>query len=218
MTSQSVTCGRCGVTIACDQPGIWACPACGWKFQIPTTTALQAVQHLQVPQPEPQRDFAISVDVSHRHRRQSHEHSFHGKTILYLVLGAAFLMLMSYGIYRFEFNRVGNKAATVAKIIAFEDAARTQMGLLKSALQQYNLDVGSYPTRRQGLTALIAPPGDLRNPAKWRGPYLENEIPRDPWGNDFLYEWNGIEFTITSAGANGKFEKEGGDDITLLGQ
>lgn len=101
---------------------------------------------------------------------------------------------------------------------AFEDAARTQMGLLKGALQQYNMDVGTFPTTEQGLMALISPPGDLRNPAKWRGPYLENEIPLDPWGADYMYESSGTQFTIMSGGGNGMLENGGGDDVTVQGQ
>jgi general secretion pathway protein G len=101
---------------------------------------------------------------------------------------------------------------------ALEDAAKTQMGMLKSALQQYNTDIGSFPTSEQGLMALIAAPGDLRNPAKWRGPYLENEIPMDPWDHDYFYESSGTEFMIMSGGSNGVVENGGGDDISMQGR
>ena len=57
---------------------------------------------------------------------------------------------------------------------AYEKNALIQMGHFKSQLQLYRMDVGSYPT---SLQALRTPPPDLRNPAKWRGPYAEAEIP-----------------------------------------
>lgn len=101
---------------------------------------------------------------------------------------------------------------------AMEDATKAQIGILKNALQQYSLNVGSFPTTQQGLAALVEPPGDLRNPAKWRGPYLDGQVPFDAWDNEFMYESSGGQFTITSAGVNGQLENGGGDDISLTGQ
>ncbi len=38
------------------------------------------------------------------------------------------------------------------------DAARTQINMLKSALELYSLDMSGYPTTEQGLEALVRPP------------------------------------------------------------
>ncbi len=105
-----------------------------------------------------------------------------------------------------------------AKKKAFEDATKAQISTFKSALQQYSLDVGTFPTSQQGLAALLQAPGDLRNPNKWRGPYLEGQIPQDPWQNDYTYESSGGQFTIISGGANGQTENGAGDDISMTGQ
>ena len=82
-------------------------------------------------------------------------------------------------------------------------AARTQIGLLEKAITAYQVDVGSYPS---GLDALLAAPADLRNQAKWSGPYLEkSQVPADPWGNPFAYELQSAEsYRITSSGPDGQ--------------
>ena len=86
--------------------------------------------------------------------------------------------------------------------------ANTQVQMLRGALQTYRLDVGSYPNTEQGLNALIKNPGDVRS---WAGPYLEDQIPKDPWENDYVYKSpvdNLQGFALYSLGADGK---EGGD-------
>ena len=88
-------------------------------------------------------------------------------------------------------------------------AAKSQIGVFKSALQLYALDNGQAPGTQQGLEALIQEPTTSPRPRNWRKPYLEvNTIPLDPWGNEYKYESDGEEFVITSFGADGR---EGGD-------
>jgi len=63
-------------------------------------------------------------------------------------------------------------------------AARAQIELLGAALDQYKLDLGSYPTTAQSLEALVKSP----NVNNWAGPYLKkNYVPKDPWGNPYQY-------------------------------
>ena len=63
-------------------------------------------------------------------------------------------------------------------------AARAQIELVGAALDQYRLDVGSYPTGAQGLDALQKNPGGVQN---WSGPYLKKALPKDPWGEAYKY-------------------------------
>lgn len=63
-------------------------------------------------------------------------------------------------------------------------AARAQIELLGAALDQYRLDVGSYPSTAQGLEALQSNPGSAAN---WSGPYLKKAVPKDPWANPYKY-------------------------------
>ena len=82
--------------------------------------------------------------------------------------------------------------------------AKTQIKLLDDALQQYKLDVGTYPSDLQGLME------NIDQSEKWDGPYIKPRVPLDPWGSEYYYVFPGDhgEFDIYSFGADGQ---EGGD-------
>lgn len=88
---------------------------------------------------------------------------------------------------------------------------------LHNAVIEFKLDTGEYPYEEEGLLALVEPPMGLED--KWRqGGYLETtEVPKDAWGNEFIYMLNpesGKAFVIISYGADGEPEGEG-DDMDL---
>ena len=103
---------------------------------------------------------------------------------------------------------------------AFVDAAKTQMAMIGDAVQAYSTDLGTFPNSQQGLAALVQAPADLKNPAKWRGPYLSGQkLPDDPWDNPYGYSSDGESFRIWTVGANGQDEGgSGGDDLAFTGQ
>jgi general secretion pathway protein G len=70
-------------------------------------------------------------------------------------------------------------------------AAKTQVGLCKTALQTYQLAMGDYPSTAQGLRALRYSPSDAPNANKWDGPYLDADVPLDPWYNPYQYLYPG---------------------------
>ncbi|MES2948841.1 MAG: type II secretion system major pseudopilin GspG [Pseudomonadota bacterium] len=80
---------------------------------------------------------------------------------------------------------------------------RAQMDTLSKVLEQYRLEVGTYPTQEQGLDALMVQPAGVR---RWQGPYLKKEVPVDPWGNPYLYQLSGTgrEFDLVSQGSDGQ--------------
>ena len=84
---------------------------------------------------------------------------------------------------------------------------------LETALKLYKLDNGMYPDTEQGLQALVENPETGTIPKKWRkGGYLEkSRLPKDPWGNDFVYLSPGVhgDYDIISYGADGV---PGGED------
>ncbi len=92
--------------------------------------------------------------------------------------------------------------------------ARVQIENLGTALKMYKLDNGVFPSTEQGLEALVGMPQGGDAPRKWRkGGYLEKgQVPKDPWGNDYLYLCPGVhgDFDITSYGADGA---PGGEEI-----
>jgi general secretion pathway protein G len=95
---------------------------------------------------------------------------------------------------------------------ANRDAATGQIGMLEGAVRFYALNVGTCPTTQQGLVALREAPSDLKNPAKWAGPYVTEELPLDPWGSPYQYEQlSADEFKIWSNGPDGQQGSE--DDV-----
>ena len=85
--------------------------------------------------------------------------------------------------------------------------AQADIAQIKSGLDRFYLDAGSYPTTDQGLAALTAAPTSGDIPKDWGGPYLE-KIPPDPWGNDYFYQSDGNSYVLKSFGADGV---EGGE-------
>jgi general secretion pathway protein G len=98
--------------------------------------------------------------------------------------------------------------------------AQMDIQTLETALKLYRLDNAFYPTTEQSLMALIEKPTTGRIPTKWReGGYLEKqELPKDPWGNDYLYLSPGVynrDFDLWSYGADGEEGGEGEEaDVT----
>ncbi len=90
--------------------------------------------------------------------------------------------------------------------------AKTNILTLETALDQYRLDMGAYPTSEQGLQALREVPAGLANSANYRpGGYIR-KLPKDPWGNEFVYIYPDRDgsFTLLSYGADGR---EGGEGL-----
>jgi general secretion pathway protein G len=85
--------------------------------------------------------------------------------------------------------------------------AKMQIESLETALKLYKLDNGMYPDTEQGLQALIEQPETGIIPKNWRKQgYLEKgRLPKDPWGNDFVYLSPGThgDYDIISYGADG---------------
>lgn len=77
--------------------------------------------------------------------------------------------------------------------------AKAQIDAFDKALQSYRIDMGRYPTTSEGLQSLINTPNDPR----WRGPYLKDSIPLDPWGEPYHYSFpstKGKDYDLMSTG------------------
>jgi general secretion pathway protein G len=97
--------------------------------------------------------------------------------------------------------------------------ARTQIELLSLALDNYRLDNGYYPTTEQGLAALRTRPTSEPQPRNWRGPYLQKDVPNDPWDRPYVYrspgEVNAGSYDLLTLGRDGQPGGEEEDtDIT----
>ena len=91
-------------------------------------------------------------------------------------------------------------------------AARTDIANIEVALDAFEVDCGRFPTSEEGLQALTEPPGGIRG---WNGSYLKKALPKDPWGNPYVYRFPGQHNTggydLYCFGPDG--QDGGGDDL-----
>ena len=83
---------------------------------------------------------------------------------------------------------------------AMQQDAQAQIELLGQALDLYRLETHKYPASDVGLNAIK--------------PYLKKNIPKDPWGNDYVYESPGKEgrgYDLYSLGGDNAEGGEGTD-------
>jgi general secretion pathway protein G len=95
-------------------------------------------------------------------------------------------------------------------------AAKTQVRAFKGPLAAYRLDIGDYPP---SLHELRNQPADAAAQGRWSGPYLDREVPLDPWRHEYQYRYPGQHDPdmpdISSNGPDGVPGNE--DDVTSWG-
>ncbi len=88
--------------------------------------------------------------------------------------------------------------------------AQMQLETVAAGVETFRSDVGRYPTRQEGLQALLAEPAGVTG---WTGPYLKGvRSMQDPWNHPIVYEVDdqGQTFDVKSLGADGR---EGGTGL-----
>ena len=92
--------------------------------------------------------------------------------------------------------------------------ARIDITTIEGALDQYRLDMMTYPTTEQGLAALSAVPSGVADASQYRpGGYLKAGAAVDPWRRPYQYRFPGEHgaFDVYSLGADGETGGEGLD-------
>ena len=107
-----------------------------------------------------------------RRRRRS------GFTLIELLVVIAIIATLAAVIAPSIFGNVGEARKATAK---------SQLEVLALALDTYRLDNDEYPDTDQGLEALRSLPAAGTPPKNWKGPYLRQPVPLDPWGRPYLY-------------------------------
>ncbi len=105
---------------------------------------------------------------------------------------------------------------------ARRSSAKSQIQILSLALDAYRVDNDEYPTTTQGLEALRSMPIGGSIPRNWKGPYLKQAIPLDPWRRAYVYVAPGIAspdgYDLASLGRDGAAGGAGEDtDVTSWG-
>lgn len=98
--------------------------------------------------------------------------------------------------------------------------AQAQIKMLRGAVENVRLDIGRLPTADEGLSLLMRAPTDAAVASRWRGPYLNDALPQDPWEKPYQYAVPGADgqpFALYSFGADGQRGGEGdARDIGIL--
>ncbi|MFZ6755228.1 type II secretion system major pseudopilin GspG [Undibacterium sp. Dicai25W] len=117
-----------------------------------------------------------------------------GFTLLELLVVVVIIGLLASYVGPKYFSQIGKSEVAVA---------RAQITALDKALETYRIDMGRLPTTEEGLSVLRQ--NSTSNP-KWNGPYLNKDIPLDPWGNAYQYYAPGKakDFDIISLGKDGQ--------------
>ncbi len=105
---------------------------------------------------------------------------------------------------------IGFMAVTVGgKFLGRADEARvTQVRAdfrtIESQLKLYKLDNFRFPTTEQSLQALVEKPSIDPIPRQWNADGYLDKLPKDPWGNAYLYNAPGDKgpYEIYSYGAD----------------
>lgn len=82
---------------------------------------------------------------------------------------------------------------------------QAQVKMLRGSVEMLRLDLGRLPTAEEGLALLSTAPSDATLAGKWRGPYLDDALPMDPWGTPYQYAvpgTGGQPFALYSLGAD----------------
>ena len=119
-----------------------------------------------------------------------------GWTFIETIIGIAIVLLLSSGVGAVAIKNLDKASVTVAK---------SQIGDFKLALEMYRYDCNRYPTTEQGLDALWKKPHFSPVPLNWDGPYIDKNVPKDPWNSSYVYKApgeNGLPFTISSLGGD----------------
>jgi general secretion pathway protein G len=133
-----------------------------------------------------------------------------GFTLLELLVTIAIIATLAAIIAPSLFGNVGT---------ARHNAARSQVEILSLALDAYRVDNDGYPASDQGLEALRTMPATGTAPANWKGPYLRQVVPMDPWGKPYVYVSPGLSnpngFDLYTLGKDGRPGGTGEDaDVT----
>jgi general secretion pathway protein G len=129
-----------------------------------------------------------------------------GFTLIELLVTIAIIATLAAIVAPALFGNVGQ---------ARQNSARSQIQILSLALDAYRVDNDAYPTTDQGLEALRTFPVAGDPPRSWRGPYLRQVVPMDPWGRPYVYVGPGIAnpnaYDLYSLGKDGKAGGDGED-------
>src|SRR5438552_2526385 len=119
------------------------------------------------------------------------------KTRLRWSLGLIIFTLVGFFLLTAAIHKLGTTLE-----VARSMRVQADVQAIKTQLQLYESINGFYPTTEQGLQALATQPQNDPRPTRWY--QLFKELPKDPWGSDYIYRNPGLKnpggYDLYSAG------------------
>ena len=105
-----------------------------------------------------------------------------GFTLLEIMLVVSIIVI----ILGVAISKLGNTTG-IAKTMRVQ----ADVQAIKTQLQLYESMNGFFPTTEQGLQSLVTQPQNDPRPTRWY--QLFKELPKDPWGSDYIYRYPGLK-------------------------
>ncbi|MEO7455565.1 MAG: type II secretion system major pseudopilin GspG [Gemmatimonadaceae bacterium] len=143
-------------------------------------------------------------------RKQCRGATKSGFTLIELLVVIAIIATLAAVVAPQLFGNVGEARRSTAK---------SQIEIMALALDAYRLDNDAFPETDQGLESLRTMPASGTPPANWKGPYLRQEVPLDPWKRAYVFVSPGVSnpsgYDLYTLGKDGRSGGSGEDaDIT----
>ena len=110
----------------------------------------------------------------------------------------------------FDFEKGRHKWAEVAKAISNFEKVKSDLAQIEKALELFRFNELRYPTTNEGLSALVKPSETLKNIHLYPEDGYIKSIPKDPWGNPYLYLRPGVKSASYDLFTYGADNVEGG--------
>ena len=137
-------------------------------------------------------------------RSKLNRSSENGFSLLEILVVLAIIAVLATLVGPRLFNQLDRSKVTTAK---------TQVRMLRSALDTMRVELGRYPTEEEGLTLLVNPPADPAAQSNWFGPYIDGSLPADPWGFPYRYRAPRTTRDIAEVYSLGADNAEGGEGL-----
>ena len=130
------------------------------------------------------------MSLLHEMKKQTNRSAF---TLLEIMIVVSIIVIL----LGLAISKMGNPTGFAKGV-----AVRADVQAIGTQLMQYEAMNGFYPSTEQGLQALVSQPESEPRPSRWY-PFFK-ELPRDPWGNPYIYRCPGIrhpdKYDLFSAG------------------
>lgn len=147
------------------------------------------------------RKVEARVDYGAQRRLEKARTAQKGFTLIEIMVVVAIIAILGATVVPLIMDRP-NEARVVR--------AKNDIASFSSALELYRLDNFNYPSTDQGLEALVTKPSGDPEPVNWNRSGYVKRLAKDPWGRDYLYDFEDGDFEIVSLGNDGA---EGGEDF-----